>query len=132
MTATPDNCALIAARVGSRKAEAVRMSHYPARWRVAALAAILLCASASSSAQSPAERRGFRFIRIHCSMCHAIDKGGESPLANAPPFRTLHLKHPVADLQRPLAQGIHPNTPKFQLEFSQVEDIMTFLKTLDR
>jgi len=81
---------------------------------------------------SPAARRGLRFVRLHCAQCHAIDKVGESPLAIAPPLRTLHLRFPVADLQRPLAQGIHPKMPLFRLEPSQVDDVMTYLKTLER
>jgi mono/diheme cytochrome c family protein len=78
----------------------------------------------------PAERRGWRFVRVHCSRCHAIDQVGESPLATAPPFRTLRLKYPVADLQRPLANGVHQVMPRFQLEAGQVEDIMAYLNTL--
>jgi cytochrome c len=74
----------------------------------------------------PAERRGLRFVRMHCSRCHAIDQVGESPLATAPPFRTLRLKYPV----RPLANGVHPVMPRFQLEAGQVEDIMAYLRTL--
>src|ERR1700737_1301206 len=76
-----------------------------------ALGAILMCASGPALAESPAERRGLRYVRLHCAECHAIDKVGESPLAIAPPFRTLHLKYSVADLQRPLAQGAHPGMP---------------------
>jgi mono/diheme cytochrome c family protein len=81
---------------------------------------------------SPSERRGFRLVRLNCARCHAIDKVSESPLAIAPPFRTLHLKYPVSDLQRPLAQGVHPVMPRFQFEASQIEDIMAYLKTLER
>jgi cytochrome c len=104
-----------------------------AGWLAIVLGAILLEASQPVLAeQSPAERRGMRFVRLQCARCHAIDKVGESPLAIAPPFRTLHLRYPVADLQRPLSQGIHPIMPRFQLEPSQVEDIMSYLKTLDR
>jgi cytochrome c len=44
----------------------------------------------------------------------------------------LHLKYPVSDLQRPLAQGIHPDMPRFQLDAGQVEDIMAYLKTLEQ
>ena len=91
-----------------------------------------LCASDLALAESPAERRGLRFVRLHCAQCHAIDAVGESPLAIAPPFRTLRLKYPVADLQRPLVQGIHPVMPRFQLEAGQVEDVMSYLKTLER
>jgi hypothetical protein len=50
----------------------------------------------------------------------------------APPFRTLHLRYPVADLQRPLADGVHPIMPKFQLNAGQVEDVMAYLRMLRR
>jgi cytochrome c len=83
-------------------------------------------------ALSPSQRRGFRLVHLNCARCHAIDKVSESPLAIAPPFRTLHLKYPVSDLQRPLAQGIHPDMPRFQLDAGQVEDIMAYLKTLEQ
>jgi mono/diheme cytochrome c family protein len=99
---------------------------------VIALGTIVLYASAVAIAESPAERRGLRFARLHCAPCHAIDRVGESPLPIAPPFRTLRLKYPIADLQRPLAEGIHPVMPRFQLEPGQVADLMAYLKTLAR
>jgi mono/diheme cytochrome c family protein len=92
--------------------------------------AILSWAADSAAEQSPSERRGLRFVGLNCARCHAIDKTGASPLANAPPFRTLHLKYAVSDLQRPLAQGVHPVMPIFHLEASQVEDILSYFKTL--
>jgi hypothetical protein len=42
----------------------------------------------------------------------------------------LHLRYPVADLQRPLADGVHPIMPKFQLNAGQVEDVMAYLRML--
>jgi mono/diheme cytochrome c family protein len=72
-----------------------------------------------------------RFVQLHCARCHAIDKVGDSPLPIAPPFRTLHLKYPVGDLKRPLAQGVHPIMPRFRLEPSEVHDVMSYLRTLD-
>jgi len=83
-------------------------------------------------ALSPSQRRGFRLVSLHCARCHAIDKVSESPLAIAPALRTLHLKYPVSDLQRPLAQGIHPAMPRFRLEADQIEDVMAYLKTLEQ
>ena len=100
--------------------------------RMIALSAIVLYAGEVAVAESPAERRGLRFARVHCAACHAIERVGESPLPIAPPFRTLRLKYPVADLQRPLAEGIHPVMPRFQLEPDQVADLMAYLKTLAR
>jgi mono/diheme cytochrome c family protein len=98
---------------------------------VVALATFLLCIGEPALAQSPAERRGLRFALLHCAQCHAIEAVGESPLAAAPPFRTLHLKYPIQDLQRPLAEGIHPKMPLFQLTQAQVADLMAYLKTLE-
>jgi cytochrome c len=91
-----------------------------------------LSASEPPFALSPSQRRGFRLVSFHCARCHAVDKVSESPLAKAPALRTLHLKYPVSDLQRPLAQGVHPDMPRFQLEAGQVEDIMAYLKTLEQ
>src|SRR5438132_10996513 len=101
-------------------------------WPTLALSAAVSLLAPSVFAQSPAAQRGLTFVRTHCAQCHAIDKVSESPLAIAPPFRTLHLKYPVSDLQRLLAQGVHPVMPRFQFEASQVEDIMAYLKTLER
>jgi cytochrome c len=101
------------------------------RWLLLAWGAFLLCVTEAASAQeSPAERRGLIFVREYCSQCHAIGKVGGS--ANAAPFRALRLRYPVADLQRPLLEGVHPAMPRFQLTPSQVMDVMAYLKTLER
>jgi mono/diheme cytochrome c family protein len=58
---------------------------------VIAPGALLSMVSSPVFAQSPAAQRGLTFVRVHCAQCHAIDKVSDSPLAVAPPFRTLHL-----------------------------------------
>jgi cytochrome c len=100
----------------------------PRLWRVAAL--ILILGATEVLAETPAERRGLRFLNLHCAHCHAVAQTDESPLSRAPPLRTLHLKYPVADLRRPLAKGVHPIMPRFELEPDEVDDIMAYLKTL--
>jgi mono/diheme cytochrome c family protein len=52
------------------------------------------------SAQSPAAQRGLTFVRVHCAQCHAIDRVSDSPLAIAPPFRTLLAISPVGLTRR--------------------------------
>ena len=95
--------------------------------------AILLWAVEHAFAEpSEAERRGLIFAHDNCSRCHAIGPVGESPLAKAPPFRTLHLRYPVSDLQRPLLEGIHSEMPRFQLTPSQARDLMAYFKTLEQ
>lgn len=84
---------------------------------------------------SPAAQRGLVIVRTNCSRCHAVGKTGESPLPMAPPFRTLHERYPVEDLQEPLAEGIvtgHPTMPEFRFDPGQVGDIIAYLKTLER
>jgi len=101
--------------------------------------AILMAATAtpvrSADALSPAEQRGLVLLRADCSRCHAIGLVGNSPLKIAPPFRTLHERYPVEDLEEPLAEGIitgHPTMPEFRFDPGQVGDIIAYLKSLER
>lgn len=91
--------------------------------------------SGAAAALTPAEQRGFVFVQTNCSKCHAVGRFGESPLAVAPPFRTLHENYPVEDLAEALAEGIvvgHPSMPQFQLDPAQVDDVIAYLKSLER
>jgi len=85
-------------------------------------------------AMSPAEQRGKTFAVTNCAKCHSVDRVTQSPLKIAPPFRTLHLRYPVEDLAEALAEGIetgHPTMPVFQLEPDQINDLLSYLKTLE-
>jgi cytochrome c len=78
--------------------------------------------------------QGRRLARIYCARCHAIDKVSPSPLAIAPPFRTLHERYPIETLQEALAEGIvtgHPTMPEFRFEPDQINDFLVFLKSLE-
>ncbi|MFL5070077.1 MAG: c-type cytochrome [Xanthobacteraceae bacterium] len=79
--------------------------------------------------RSPAARRGRLFVRVHCMQCHAIDRTSASAFATARPLHDLQIRYPVADLQRPLADGIHPMMPPFRLTSGQLADVMAYLKT---
>ena len=84
---------------------------------------------------SPSAQRGQTFMRANCAGCHSIDKVSESPLAAAPPFRTLHLKYPVESLQEALGEGIitgHPTMPEFRLDPGQIDDVISYLKSLEQ
>ena len=97
---------------------------------VIVLGAFLSLASSPVLAQSPAAQRGLTFVRV----CHAIDKVSDSPLAIAPPFRTLHLKFPLESLRRRLAEGIvvdHPTMPQFRLDPDQIADVIAYLQTFE-
>jgi cytochrome c len=104
-------------------------------WSILALSLALLAGAPLAFAQSPAAQRGLTFVRAHCAQCHSIDKVSESPLAIAPPLRTLHLKYPVENLERPLTEGIiagHPTMPQFRLDPDQARDVITYLKSLEQ
>jgi mono/diheme cytochrome c family protein len=93
----------------------------------------LLVLAAPALAASPAQQRGKAFARTQCARCHAIGRLGVSPLAAAPPFRSLHLRYPIATLGEALAEGIytgHADMPAFELTPEQIHDLLSYLKTL--
>jgi mono/diheme cytochrome c family protein len=102
------------------------------RYIVVCLAVIL--SGQAAFAQSPSVQRGLNLARVNCARCHSIDKVTESPIKIAPPFRTLHLKYPVENLEEPLAEGLvtgHPTMPEFRFEPDQIKDFINFLKSLE-
>ena len=98
-----------------------------------AFALLAWCGIAAAHAASV--ERGQHFARVNCARCHSIDKVTASPLAVAPPFRTLHERYPVESLAESLAEGIvtgHPSMPEFRLEPDQIDDLIAFLKSLEK
>ena len=94
--------------------------------------AVLL--SGSAMAMDAAERRGFVFVNANCAGCHAVGRYGASPLPIAPPFRTLHERYPVEDLEESLVEGIvtgHPTMPQFKLDPDQAQNVIAYLKSLE-
>lgn len=105
----------------------------------ASLLAILALGTAPAAAAgeplSPRAQRGLTFAKANCAKCHAIGPVGDSPLPIAPPFRTLHTRYPVENLAEALAEGIvtgHPTMPEFQLDGAQINDLLAYLKTLEK
>jgi mono/diheme cytochrome c family protein len=97
---------------------------------------MLLCTSAlAQPALEPAAQRGFIIAKTNCARCHSIDRVTPSPLAIAPPFRTLHQKYPVENLEEAMAEGLstgHPTMPEFRFDVDQIANIIAFLKFLER
>src|ERR1044071_6731942 len=84
-------------------------------------------------AQEGRIQRGRTFVQTNCSMCHAVGRVGESPLSEAPAFRTLQRRYPLEDLAEALAEGIitgHPSMPEFQLDAAQVNDVIAYLQSI--
>lgn len=88
---------------------------------------------ASPSADRAAERRGAAYAQAQCAGCHAVGRTGDSPLAPAPPFRSLGLRYPVDDLAEAFAEGIdtaHPAMPEFILSPEENADLIAYLKSI--
>jgi cytochrome c len=110
------------------------MSARMLRFLMLSLLVMLVVPTGSSFAQTQSVRRGAEFARAHCARCHSVERSGPSPFSPAPPFRTLHQKYPVENLEETLAEGIftgHPAMPEFALEPGQIGDFIAFLKSLE-
>ncbi|OAF18726.1 MULTISPECIES: c-type cytochrome [Bradyrhizobium] len=97
------------------------------------VAAALLLLSGPTAASNV--EQGRHLALLYCAKCHSTDKVSPSPLKIAPPFRTLHERYPVEQLQEALAEGIvtgHPTMPEFSFDADQVGDFIAFLKTLEK
>lgn len=97
--------------------------------------AIALFVTSPVFAQEGRIQRGLTFARTHCSQCHAIGPYGDSPLAEAPPFSTFEKNYPIENLAEALAEGIvtgHPSMPEFQLDAAQINDLIAYIKSVQR
>lgn len=95
---------------------------------------VTLLLTTPALAASPAEQRGKTFALTNCARCHSVDRVTQSPLKIAPPFRILHKRYPVETLAEALAEGIttgHPTMPEFQLDPDQINDLLSYLKSLE-
>lgn len=75
---------------------------------------------------------GKRLAEADCAWCHAVGPIGRSTHPDAPPFRSLHLRYPIEDLEGALAEGIsagHPNMPEFAP--APIEALITYIRSLD-
>ena len=99
------------------------------------LAAAFVMLATSALALTPSEIRGRTFARNNCGPCHSLDKASPSPLPIAPPFRTLGRRYPIESLAESLAAGVmtgHPTMPTFQLDPDQINDLLSFMTTLQQ
>jgi mono/diheme cytochrome c family protein len=77
--------------------------------------------------------RGAMLVQTKCAGCHAVERSGDSPMAAAPPFRTMGVRYPVRDLQEAFAEGLvtaHPAMPAFELESTEIADLIAYLESV--
>src|SRR3954452_25296971 len=101
------------------------------KMRIHCAAALLSLAALHGTADAqpldPSPQRGLNFVRTNCARCHSVDKLTPSPLTAAPPFRDLHKRYPVENLEEALGEGIvtgHPTMPEFHLDPGQITDLI--------
>jgi len=101
---------------------------------VAAVAYAYSAWSSSTGSLSQQAKTGHDLVNALCSRCHAVEKTGNSPMPEAPPFRTLHERYDVSLLSEALVEGLvsgHPDMPEFNFEPNDAEAIIVYLKTLE-
>lgn len=79
-------------------------------------------------------KRGEKRLTDACGSCHAIG-GADSPVKDAPAFRTLGRRYPVEALEEALAEGFmsdHPDMPEFSFDADDVGAIIAYLKSIQR
>ena len=76
---------------------------------------------------------GQRLVEQNCARCHAVTRSGDSPHPQAPPFRTLSSRYPVAQLEEALVEGLstgHPDMPEFIFSTDNAAAIIAYLKSI--
>ncbi|ETA71264.1 cytochrome C [Mesorhizobium loti] len=102
--------------------------------RLSALAAVLLGCAPPALANSTVER-GKALVELNCSGCHAVGRTDKSSHPDAPAFRTLSKRYPIADLEEALAEGIstgHPDMPEWVASPDQIEAIIAYISSLQQ
>lgn len=100
------------------------------------LAILLAGALLSHAAMAGADRlvrEGHALAVKRCSACHATGKTGPSPLAAAPPFRSLAYRYPVETLDEALAEGItvgHPDMPSDPWDPADIKRFIAYLNSI--
>jgi len=78
---------------------------------------------------------GETLLTRNCASCHAVGRSGDSPVKDAPAFRTLGNRYPIESLEEALGEGImsgHPDMPEFTFDADQVGAIIAYLKSIQK
>lgn len=82
----------------------------------------------------PMAAAGRRLAERHCAECHALGEG-ESPLADAPPFRDLGRRFPLGRFTQAYSAGMfegHPRMPLVRLDPDELDELAAYLRTHER
>ncbi len=99
-----------------------------------AVLAAALVATTCGAALADEVERGRALVEANCASCHAVGLEGDSPLAEAPPFRELHERYDVEMLSEALVEGIvtaHEGMPEFVFQPVEAAEIIAYLRSLE-
>lgn len=109
------------------------------RFVLAAAAAFALaaCAGPTTEPAGPTETLagdGRAIAEAQCAGCHAIGEYGESPVPEAPVFRTLLTRYRADVLEEELIQGIEVNhrMPDFQFNPQGADALLAYLRSVQQ
>lgn len=97
---------------------------------VAFLAGSLEAALAEDSSPS---QKGQEIAAKLCARCHSVTRDGDSPFAEAPPFRTFASKWPLESLEEAFAEGIvvgHPAMPEFVFGPEDIQNLLSYIASI--
>ena len=97
------------------------------------LAFLMVCVCSNAGhALDREQQRGKALLGTLCGSCHAVGESGNSPHADAPPFRGLgDDKLYDSDFAARLQDGlstIHPDMPTFRFDRQDAEAAVNYLK----
>ena len=87
----------------------------------------------AAHAQTASIEEGRQIAQKFCTNCHAIGPAGDSPLADAPPFRQIAANRNARNLKEVLGEGMiagHPNMPQWRFGAEDVSSLIAYLKSL--
>jgi mono/diheme cytochrome c family protein len=76
---------------------------------------------------------GRELAELNCATCHNIEVKGDSPFADAPPFRTIPAKYDPSQLEEAFVEGIvvgHPAMPEWEMTPEQAAALAAFIASL--
>lgn len=83
---------------------------------------------------SPAEiEAGQKMAVEQCGTCHAVARGEQSPVRNAPPFSYLGRNYPISSLAEALAEGMitgHDAMPEWELEPAEIRGLLGYIQSV--
>jgi mono/diheme cytochrome c family protein len=87
----------------------------------------------AAHAETASIEEGRQIAQKFCASCHAIGLKGDSPHADAPPFRQIAANRDATHLKGILGEGVivgHPNMPQWQFRTEDARSLIAYLKSL--